>query len=68
MEGRVASVKIVSDFGEKEVRRVLTGSAKRGRLGGKRGSGRQAAGELADVAIHDMSDEIKKDRLHLWHR
>jgi hypothetical protein len=67
MKRRVTSVKVVSDFGKKEGRCVLACSAKVRRRSGKRGIGRQAAGHLVDLAIPDMSNEIKKDRLHLWH-
>jgi hypothetical protein len=67
MEGSVASVKIVSDIGEKEVWRASAPSANLSPRGGKRGRGHQAAGQFVDVAIHDMSNEIKKDRLHIWH-
>jgi hypothetical protein len=31
-------------------------------LGGERGTGRQAAGQFVDVAIHDLSNEIKEER------
>src|SRR5439155_23661129 len=68
MQGRVAGVKVVSDFAEKEGRCALTCSANVRRRSGKRGTGRQAAGHFVDVAIHDMSNEIKKDRLHPCHR
>src|SRR5712691_881924 len=68
MESRVAGVKVVSDFAEKEGRCVLACSANVRRRSGKRGTGRQAAGHFVDLAVHDKSNEIKKGRLHWWHR
>src|SRR5262245_39314509 len=68
MEGRVASVKIVSDLSEKEVSCALARGARFGPRRGQSGIGRQAPGHVADVAIHDKSNEIKKVRLRLGHR
>src|SRR5262249_13565234 len=68
MEGRVASVKAVSDLSEKEVSCALARGANFGPRRGQRGIGRQAPGHVADVAIHDKSNEIKKVRLRLGHR
>ena len=67
VESRVADVKVVSDFAEEEGRGVLACRALVRRRGGKRRTGGQAAGHFVDLAIHDMSNEIKKDRLHGWH-
>jgi hypothetical protein len=43
MEGRVTGVKIVSDFGKKEVWRALASRANLSRHSGKKGTGRQTA-------------------------
>lgn len=67
MQSRVAGVKVVSDFAEKEGRCVLARSADFGRCNGKRGIGPQPARHFVDVAIHDLANEIEKDRFHLWH-
>jgi hypothetical protein len=67
MKGRIASVKVVSDFGEKEVWCAVTCSANLGWCGGKRGIGSQTARHVVDLAVHDEPNEIKKGRLYLWH-
>ncbi len=68
MQSRVAGVKVVSDFAEEKGRCFLACSANVRRRSGKRGIGRQAVGHFVDLAIHDKSNEIKKGRLHCWHR
>jgi hypothetical protein len=68
MESRVAGVKVVGDFAEKEVWCVLTSRANLRRRRRKSGTGRQPAGHLVDLAVHDMSNEFEKRRPHLWHR
>ena len=68
MESRVAGVKVVGDFGEKEVWCAMASSANLSRRCSKSGTGRQSAGHFVDLAVHDMSNELKKHRLHLWRR
>jgi hypothetical protein len=66
VESCVASVKVVGDLSEKEVWRAVASRANLSAHSGKRGAGRQTAGHLVDVAIHDQSNEIEKDGPH-WH-
>jgi hypothetical protein len=67
VKSRVAAVKIMCNFTEKEGRCFVPGSANVARCSGKRGTGGQTAGEFIDVAVHDLANEIKKQRLRLWH-
>src|SRR6476469_1834487 len=68
MKRRVAGVKVVTNFGEKEIWRTFAFSANLSRRGSKRGSDRQAAGYFVDLPIDDVSNEFKKGRLNLCHQ
>jgi hypothetical protein len=68
MESRVAGVEVVGDFGEKEVWCAMARSANLSRRCSKSEAGRQSAGHFVDLAVHDVSNELKKHRLDLWHR
>jgi hypothetical protein len=58
----------VGDFGEKEVWCAMARSANLSRRCSKSEAGRQSAGHFVDLAVHDVSNELKKHRLDLWHR
>jgi hypothetical protein len=68
VERRVAGIKVVGDFFEKEVCRVFACSANFSLRRGQNRIGRQAAGHFFDVAIYDKSNEIKKVGFDLGHR